>query len=66
MDAPDIHRGRLVDHIQLVVRDLAASQAFYAAILDVLQVPMGGTGEGTSGPTNCSSRRPTALPPKAC
>jgi catechol 2,3-dioxygenase-like lactoylglutathione lyase family enzyme len=46
MDAPDIHRGRLVDHIQLVVRDLAASQAFYAAILDVLQVPMGGTGEG--------------------
>jgi catechol 2,3-dioxygenase-like lactoylglutathione lyase family enzyme len=45
METQEIHRGRLIDHIQLVVRDLANSQAFYAAIFDVLNIPMGGTGE---------------------
>lgn len=46
METQEIHRGRLIDHIQLVVRDLDASQKFYTAILAVLQVPMGGSGEG--------------------
>ena len=46
METLDIHRGRLIDHIQLVVRDLAASQAFYTAVLEVLQLPVGGTGDG--------------------
>ena len=46
METNEIHRGRLIDHIQLVVRDLGASQAFYAAIFEVLKVPMGGTGPG--------------------
>ena len=46
METNELHRGRLIDHIQLVVRDLAASRAFYAAIFDVLQVPMGGEGDG--------------------
>ena len=32
--------------MQLVVRDLAASQAFYTAVLKALQVPMGGANEG--------------------
>lgn len=41
----ELHRGRLVDHLQLVVRDLVASQRFYAAVLDVLGIPMGGTGD---------------------
>ncbi|WP_282810358.1 VOC family protein [Thauera humireducens] len=45
MEAQELHRGRLIDHIQLVVRDLSASRAFYAAILDVLGVPMGGGSE---------------------
>lgn len=45
METQELHRGRLIDHIQLVVRDLAASQAFYAAVFDVLKVPMGGTGD---------------------
>lgn len=45
MEAQELHRGRLIDHIQLVVRDLSASRAFYAAILDVLGVPMGGSSE---------------------
>ena len=46
MEAQEIHRGRLFDHVQLVVRDLAASQAFYTAVLQALQVPMGGADEG--------------------
>ena len=44
MDTQELHRGRLIDHIQLVVRDLPASQAFYGAVFEVLQVPMGGSG----------------------
>jgi catechol 2,3-dioxygenase-like lactoylglutathione lyase family enzyme len=46
METQELHRGRLIDHIQLVVKDLAASQRFYGAVFDVLGVPMGGTGEG--------------------
>jgi len=46
MEIQEIHRGRLIDHIQLVVRDLNASRRFYEAILKVLKVPMGGTGDG--------------------
>ena len=46
MEAQEINRGRLFDHVQLVVRDLAASQAFYTAVLEALQVPMGGADEG--------------------
>jgi catechol 2,3-dioxygenase-like lactoylglutathione lyase family enzyme len=42
----ELHRGRLIDHIQLVVRDLSTSQKFYAAIFEVLDIPLGGTGEG--------------------
>lgn len=45
MQTLEIHRGRLIDHIQLVVRDLARSEVFYTAILGALQVPMGGKGE---------------------
>jgi catechol 2,3-dioxygenase-like lactoylglutathione lyase family enzyme len=45
MEAQELHRGRLIDHIQLVVRDLSASKAFYAAIFAVLNVPMGGSGD---------------------
>lgn len=32
--------GRLIDHLHLRVRDLAASREFYAAILGVLGVPV--------------------------
>ncbi len=46
METQELHRGRLIDHIQLVVRDLPASQTFYAAIFETLGVPMGGTGDG--------------------
>jgi catechol 2,3-dioxygenase-like lactoylglutathione lyase family enzyme len=46
MEAEELHRGRLIDHIQLVVRDLSASKTFYAAIFGALNVPMGGSGDG--------------------
>jgi catechol-2,3-dioxygenase len=37
METSEVHRGRLIDHIQLVVADLAASQTFYTAVLAALQ-----------------------------
>lgn len=46
MEAQQLHRGRLLDHLQLVVRDLDASRRFYAAIFDVLGVPISGTEDG--------------------
>jgi len=45
LETQELHRGRLIDHVQLVVRDLAASQAFYSAVFEVLGVPMGGTAD---------------------
>jgi catechol 2,3-dioxygenase-like lactoylglutathione lyase family enzyme len=46
METQELHRGRLIDHIQLVVRDLPASQRFYTAILKSLNIPIGGAGDG--------------------
>ncbi len=46
METTELHRGRLIDHIQLVVRDLAASRRFYDAILAALDIPLGGEAEG--------------------
>ncbi len=34
------HRGRLLDHLQLVVRDLGSSRRFYEAVLGVFGVPI--------------------------
>jgi catechol 2,3-dioxygenase-like lactoylglutathione lyase family enzyme len=38
----ELYRGRLIDHIQLVVKDLPASRRFYEAVLKVFGVPIGG------------------------
>jgi catechol 2,3-dioxygenase-like lactoylglutathione lyase family enzyme len=46
METQELHRGRLIDHIQLVVGDLAASRRFYEAIFGILGIPLGGSGEG--------------------
>lgn len=46
MEAMELHRGRLIDHLQLVVRDLEASKRFYRAVSEVLGVPFGGDGPG--------------------
>jgi catechol 2,3-dioxygenase-like lactoylglutathione lyase family enzyme len=45
METQELHRGRLIDHIQLVVRDLSAGRQFYTAILESLNIPIGGTAD---------------------
>lgn len=44
METNELHRGRLIDHLQLVVRDLKASRRFYLAVFEVLGLPLGGEG----------------------
>lgn len=36
--AMELYRGRLIDHVQLVVADLEASRRFYGAIMEVLGI----------------------------
>ncbi|GAU85707.1 VOC family protein [Bosea sp. BIWAKO-01] len=45
METQELHRGRLIDHIQLVVADLGACRRFYEGILRELHIPIGGTAE---------------------
>jgi catechol 2,3-dioxygenase-like lactoylglutathione lyase family enzyme len=45
MQTQSLHRGRLVDHIGLVVKDLKASRRFYDAVLYAVGVPVGGEGD---------------------
>jgi len=67
MQAQQLHRGRLIDHVHLIARDLAASRRFYDAALGALGRKVEGEGEGyfwsdelfvssdamqTSGPTH--------------
>ncbi len=40
METQKLFRGRLIDHIQLVVKDLAASRRFYGAVLSALDIPI--------------------------
>lgn len=42
METQTLHRGRLIDHVQLVVRDVAASRRFYDAVMGALGIPLGG------------------------
>ena len=42
METQELHRGRLIDHLHLVVKDLAASRRFYGAAFQVLGIPIGG------------------------
>ena len=42
----NFHLGRLIDHVQLVVADLAASKRFYRAVLQSLGRDLTGEGEG--------------------
>lgn len=46
METQELHRGRLIDHLQLVVADLTRSKRFYAAVFEALGVPLGGEGPG--------------------
>jgi catechol 2,3-dioxygenase-like lactoylglutathione lyase family enzyme len=42
MATQQLQRGRLIDHLGLVVKDLAASKRFYLAALGALGIPLGG------------------------
>jgi lactoylglutathione lyase len=46
MEINELHRGRLIDHLQLVVADIDASKRFYASVLRALGLSIGGEGEG--------------------
>jgi len=46
METQKLHRGRLIDHLQLVTRDLDQSKRFYTAVLGALGIPLGGQGPG--------------------
>ena len=41
-----MHRGRLIDHVHLIARDLAASRRFYDAALGALGRKVEGAGDG--------------------
>jgi catechol 2,3-dioxygenase-like lactoylglutathione lyase family enzyme len=45
METTTLYRGRLIDHLQLVVSDVAASRRFYQAIFETLGIPLGGAGD---------------------
>jgi catechol-2,3-dioxygenase len=45
MEAQELHRGRLIAHIQLVVSDLTASKTFYEAALGALNIRLGGSAD---------------------
>jgi catechol 2,3-dioxygenase-like lactoylglutathione lyase family enzyme len=42
----EFHRGRLIDHIRLQVKNLKKSRAFYESVLGVLGVAVERSGEG--------------------
>lgn len=44
MAKQELYRGRLIDHLQLVVSDLERSKRFYRAVLAAIGVPIGGEG----------------------
>ncbi|WP_312237145.1 VOC family protein [Stenotrophomonas sp.] len=45
METMELHRGRLIDHLQLVVKDLPASRRFYQAVFDTIGIPIAGEGD---------------------
>ncbi len=42
----EFHKGRLIDHVHIRVKDLEASKRFYRAICDIFGIPFCGEGEG--------------------
>jgi catechol 2,3-dioxygenase-like lactoylglutathione lyase family enzyme len=46
METSELYRGRLIDHLQIVVADLERSRRFYGAVLEVFGIPISGEGPG--------------------
>jgi catechol 2,3-dioxygenase-like lactoylglutathione lyase family enzyme len=55
MTKKTLHIGRLIDHVHLIARDLAASRRFYDAALGALGRKVEGEARAFSGRTSCSS-----------
>ncbi|HVJ14907.1 MAG TPA: VOC family protein [Polyangiaceae bacterium] len=47
MPTIEVTRGRLIDHVELVVADLGRSRRFYEAVLGALGIPIAGEGPGS-------------------
>lgn len=45
METQELYRGRLIDHIQLIVRDIAASRRFYQSVFATIGIPIAGEGK---------------------
>ena len=45
METQELYRGRLIDHIQLIVRDIDASRRFYEAVFAAIGIPIAGDGK---------------------
>lgn len=45
METNELYRGRLIDHIGLVVRDIQASRRFYEAVFKAIGMPIAGSGD---------------------
>lgn len=45
METRKLYRGRLIDHLHLVTKELSASKRFYKAVLAALGIPIGGEAE---------------------
>ena len=41
METDQLHRGRLIDHLHLIVEDLPKCLEFYQSVLGALNIPMG-------------------------
>lgn len=46
MQTHQIHRGRLIDHVHLIVEDIERAKRFYAAVLGALGRRIEGEGDG--------------------
>jgi lactoylglutathione lyase len=42
----EFHRGRMIDHVQLVVADIDAARRFYDAVMRVIGIPVAIEGDG--------------------
>src|SRR5690606_23351622 len=45
METQELYRGRLIDHIQLIVADFEASRRFYKAVFGAIGMPISGEGD---------------------
>ncbi len=50
MEAEQLHRGRLIDHVHSIARDIEATKRFHVATLGALGRKIEGEAKAISGP----------------